>query len=163
MDVFKIESRLRMSMETYMTVDFYKQPAFDHPLLANHSFHPEVQDPKDGNWWLTFGDENIVQGFWPKEIFTGLSMLATKVSFGGEAYGPADQPLPPMGNGYLGIADLEYAAYCRSIVVLDENLKADNDPHEIETYTDDSHYRVIDCGWTNRFGRIMFYGGTIPQ
>ncbi|XP_021735772.1 uncharacterized protein LOC110702378 [Chenopodium quinoa] len=121
------------------------------------------KDPKDGNWWLTLGKENTLQGFWPKEIFTGLSMLATKVSFGGEAYGPVDQPLPPMGNGYLGIADPKYAAFCNSIVVLDENLKEDNDPHEIETYTDDSHYRVIDYGWTNRFGRIMFYGGTIPQ
>jgi len=28
--------------DTYDCVDFYKQPAFDHPLLKNHSFHPQA-------------------------------------------------------------------------------------------------------------------------
>ncbi|KAK9668179.1 hypothetical protein RND81_13G039700 [Saponaria officinalis] len=27
----------------YDCVDFYKQPAFDHPLLKNHSFHPDMR------------------------------------------------------------------------------------------------------------------------
>ncbi|KAK9668177.1 hypothetical protein RND81_13G039600 [Saponaria officinalis] len=27
----------------YDCVDFYKQPAFDHPLLKNHSFHPQMR------------------------------------------------------------------------------------------------------------------------
>ncbi|KAM3263380.1 hypothetical protein P3L10_000374 [Capsicum annuum] len=29
--------------DTYDCVDFYKQPAFDHPLLKNHNFHPEMK------------------------------------------------------------------------------------------------------------------------
>ncbi|KAM3321824.1 hypothetical protein P3S67_002975 [Capsicum chacoense] len=29
--------------EIYDCVDFYKQPAFDHPLLKNHNFHPEME------------------------------------------------------------------------------------------------------------------------
>ncbi|TMX03711.1 hypothetical protein EJD97_014759 [Solanum chilense] len=28
--------------DIYDCVDFYKQPAFDHPLLKNHNFHPEA-------------------------------------------------------------------------------------------------------------------------
>ena len=28
--------------DIYDCVDFYKQPAFDHPLLKNHNFHPQV-------------------------------------------------------------------------------------------------------------------------
>ncbi|KAH0660208.1 hypothetical protein KY289_028956 [Solanum tuberosum] len=28
--------------DIYNCVDFYKQPAFDHPLLKNHSFHPQA-------------------------------------------------------------------------------------------------------------------------
>ncbi|KAH9616220.1 hypothetical protein KSS87_013601 [Heliosperma pusillum] len=28
--------------DTYDCIDFYKQPAFDHPLLKNHSFHPQM-------------------------------------------------------------------------------------------------------------------------
>ncbi|XP_049378380.1 uncharacterized protein LOC125843210 [Solanum stenotomum] len=31
------------SGDTYNCVDFYKQPAFDHPLLKNHNFHPEMK------------------------------------------------------------------------------------------------------------------------
>ncbi|KAM3343877.1 hypothetical protein P3S68_025967 [Capsicum galapagoense] len=29
--------------EIYDCVDFYKQPAFDHPLLKNHDFHLEMK------------------------------------------------------------------------------------------------------------------------
>ncbi|XP_074276519.1 protein neprosin-like [Silene latifolia] len=29
--------------DTYDCVDFYKQPAFDHPLLKNHTFYPEMK------------------------------------------------------------------------------------------------------------------------
>ncbi|KAM3321785.1 hypothetical protein P3S67_002936 [Capsicum chacoense] len=28
--------------DTYNCVDFYKQPAFDNPLLKNHNFHPKA-------------------------------------------------------------------------------------------------------------------------
>lgn len=36
----------------YDCVDFYKQPAFDHPLLKNHTFHPQMRpsiDPMASN------------------------------------------------------------------------------------------------------------------
>ncbi|XP_033513323.2 protein neprosin-like [Nicotiana tomentosiformis] len=29
--------------DIYDCVDFYKQPAFDHPLLKNHDFHPKMK------------------------------------------------------------------------------------------------------------------------
>ncbi|RVW16251.1 hypothetical protein CK203_067785 [Vitis vinifera] len=29
--------------DIYDCVDFYKQPAFDHPLLKNHNFHPQMR------------------------------------------------------------------------------------------------------------------------
>nr|XP_009762435.1 PREDICTED: uncharacterized protein LOC104214471 [Nicotiana sylvestris] len=29
--------------DTYDCVDFYKQSAFDHPLLKNHNFHPQMK------------------------------------------------------------------------------------------------------------------------
>uniref|UniRef100_A0A7N0TPM9 Neprosin PEP catalytic domain-containing protein n=1 Tax=Kalanchoe fedtschenkoi TaxID=63787 RepID=A0A7N0TPM9_KALFE len=32
--------------DTYKCVDFYKQPAFDHPLLRNHSYHPNLDQYK---------------------------------------------------------------------------------------------------------------------
>ncbi|XP_059277723.1 protein neprosin-like [Lycium ferocissimum] len=32
--------------DTYDCVDFYKQPAFDHPLLKNHNFHPKMKATK---------------------------------------------------------------------------------------------------------------------
>uniref|UniRef100_A0A803M5X1 Neprosin PEP catalytic domain-containing protein n=1 Tax=Chenopodium quinoa TaxID=63459 RepID=A0A803M5X1_CHEQI len=120
------------------------------------------KDPKDGNWWLVIGTENTIQGFWPGKIFNGLANSATFVSFGGEAYGPVDQPLPPIGSGYKGIASPDDAAYVLGVTVLDENLKEDYNPVETETYTDDPQYTVTDYGWSNRYGRIMFYGGTTP-
>uniref|UniRef100_A0A803M5X2 Neprosin PEP catalytic domain-containing protein n=1 Tax=Chenopodium quinoa TaxID=63459 RepID=A0A803M5X2_CHEQI len=120
-----------------------------------------MKDPKDGNWWLVIGT-NIIQGFWPGKIFNGLANSTTFVSFGGEAYGPIDQPLPPIGSGYRGIAAPDVAAYVLGVTVLDENLKEDYNPVETETYTDDPQYTVTDYGWSNKYGRIVFYGGTTP-
>uniref|UniRef100_A0A7N0VHZ0 Neprosin PEP catalytic domain-containing protein n=1 Tax=Kalanchoe fedtschenkoi TaxID=63787 RepID=A0A7N0VHZ0_KALFE len=34
---------LTISGDTYSCVDFYKQPAFDHPALQNHSYHPDIE------------------------------------------------------------------------------------------------------------------------
>ncbi|CAO2827255.1 unnamed protein product [Amaranthus hypochondriacus] len=36
--------------DTYDCVDFYKQPAFDHPLLKNHNFHPEMRPSVVPKW-----------------------------------------------------------------------------------------------------------------
>lgn len=41
--------------DIYDCIDFYKQPAFDHPLLKNHNFHPQMR-PSSKPTWGTTGD-----------------------------------------------------------------------------------------------------------
>uniref|UniRef100_A0A7N0TQL3 Neprosin PEP catalytic domain-containing protein n=1 Tax=Kalanchoe fedtschenkoi TaxID=63787 RepID=A0A7N0TQL3_KALFE len=41
-----IEEIKTFNGDTYKCVDFYKQPAFDHPLLRNHSYHPNLDQYK---------------------------------------------------------------------------------------------------------------------
>ncbi|XP_021774686.1 uncharacterized protein LOC110738601 [Chenopodium quinoa] len=141
-------------------VDVVLEPMSKRGGVIRTRYFSVFKDPKDGNWWLITGYMKTVQGFWPRKIFNGLANSAT---FGGEAFGPVDQPLPPMGNGYRGIAELLYAALIHEITVLDENFKEDYDPKETETYSDDPQYRIIDYGWTYKYGRLIFYGGTTPQ
>ncbi|KDP25946.1 hypothetical protein JCGZ_22851 [Jatropha curcas] len=38
-----VETILTIYGDTYDCVDFYKQPAFDHPLLKNHSYHFQMK------------------------------------------------------------------------------------------------------------------------
>ncbi|KAI8569538.1 hypothetical protein RHMOL_Rhmol02G0286300 [Rhododendron molle] len=53
----------RVKRRIYDCVDFYKQPAFDHPLLKNHSFHFEMKPtslPKRKRNQVSFEDEKPV-------------------------------------------------------------------------------------------------------
>ncbi|XP_056687371.1 uncharacterized protein [Spinacia oleracea] len=46
--------------ELYDCVDFYKQPAFDHPLLKNHSSHPQLR-PSFVPEWTEAKNELLVE------------------------------------------------------------------------------------------------------
>ncbi|WCJ25429.1 hypothetical protein M5689_007313 [Euphorbia peplus] len=53
--------------DIYDCVDFYQQPAFDNPLLKNHSFHPEMKPtsyPKGGNLMM-----NSTSSYGPKKLW----------------------------------------------------------------------------------------------
>ncbi|KAL9235912.1 hypothetical protein vseg_010637 [Gypsophila vaccaria] len=87
-----------------------------------------------------------------------MSNSATLIAIGGEAYSPTGLPLPPMGNGYYPNLSMRLSTYCDHIVLVDENHKIISHL-EMERYTNDPHYGVIDAGDTNPFGRLILYGG----
>ena len=41
------------------------------------------QDPKEGNWWMEFADNELV-GYWPAHLFNHLADHASMVEWGGE-------------------------------------------------------------------------------
>ncbi|KAL8168121.1 hypothetical protein V2J09_009620 [Rumex salicifolius] len=44
--------------------------------------------------------QNIIVGYWPKEIFRGLGNYADEAGWGGRAHNPIQGPAPPMGSGH---------------------------------------------------------------
>ncbi|XP_074265341.1 protein neprosin-like [Silene latifolia] len=116
-----------------------------------------TDDGESGNWWLNICGINI--GFWPKQIFTKMSESATYIGVGGEAYGPTDRPLPPMGNGYYPVDNnMKLSAFFSDVVYVDENHMKIDHP-QIEPYTNDPHYGINKLVDTGLFGHVILYGG----
>ncbi|XP_038687462.1 uncharacterized protein LOC119986840 [Tripterygium wilfordii] len=46
--------------EKYDCVDFYKQPAFDHPALKNHNFHHHMRPTSYPKNWRTFENSSTI-------------------------------------------------------------------------------------------------------
>ncbi|XP_020271104.1 uncharacterized protein LOC109846290 [Asparagus officinalis] len=67
---------------------------------AKTSIGTGSHDPDEGNWWLTYGEERSLVGYWPKELFNNLEK-SNEVDFGGAAYSPYNEPSPPMGSGHM--------------------------------------------------------------
>ncbi|KAH9291174.1 hypothetical protein KI387_043641, partial [Taxus chinensis] len=85
-------------------------------------------DPKEGNWWMEFGDGTLV-GYWPSNLFTHLSHHATMVEWGGEVVNTqqdGDHTSTQMGSGHFANEGFTKASYFRNLQVEDEynNLQA---------------------------------------
>ncbi|KAL6875715.1 hypothetical protein ACP4OV_013228 [Aristida adscensionis] len=57
------------------------------------------KDKKSGNWWLTYGNDYHVVGYWPKELFTYLADAADSVHWFCLVAAARGEPTPPMGSG----------------------------------------------------------------
>lgn len=53
------------------------------------------KDPKSGNWWLSFGDDDQI-GYWPSSLFSSLSSSATEIAWGGAVFTTNNEASPPM-------------------------------------------------------------------
>nr|XP_023906659.1 uncharacterized protein LOC112018365 [Quercus suber] len=99
----------------------------------------------NGNWFLKFGQDETVIGFWPKNVFTSLGDGANYVEWGGEVFSPPGVPIPPMGSGYSERLkeNTKYDAYCRQIKTINETDSVVN-AVDAESFSDIVQYQVID-------------------
>ncbi|XP_075641984.1 protein neprosin-like [Castanea sativa] len=126
-------------------------------------------DSSNGNWFLKFGQDETVIGFWPKNVFTALGDGANYVEWGGEVFSPPGVPSPPMGSGYSAKLneDTRYDAYCRQIKTINETDYVVN-AVDTEVFSDIVQYEVLDKGIFGRadvqhmvlFGGLGGYTGT---
>ncbi|VVB10318.1 unnamed protein product [Arabis nemorensis] len=76
------------------------------------------QDRAKGDWWFTYGNENI--GYWPASLLVA-SNLANRENYGswrGQAYSPETEKTPAMGSGHWPRERLNKAAYVNSIKII---------------------------------------------
>ncbi|RVW16324.1 hypothetical protein CK203_067805 [Vitis vinifera] len=142
--------------DIYDCVDFYKQPAFDHPLLKKHNFHPETRPisiPK------RLSPEKEVPKPDSKPVKMGLEGdRATEAEWGGEVFSPPDVPSPGMGSGHLLKLDTRYDAFSAHTNILVNNTIMN--PGELLPIEDVNNFTVSDQG--NVGGDIRYlilYGG----
>ena len=122
--------------------------------------HGSLQDPKEGNWWLQFGN-NYVLGYWPSFLFSYLADSASMIEWGGEVVNSepdGSHTSTQMGSGHFPEEGFCKASYFKNIQVVDSsnNLKA---PRGVGTFTEQSNCYDVQNGNNGDWGTYFYYGG----
>ncbi|KAL6506587.1 hypothetical protein OROGR_024768 [Orobanche gracilis] len=133
----------------------YQDSQFDITILI-------WKDPKQGVWWLQFGNEYIL-GYWPSTLFSDLKDgPSSMIQFGGEVVNSevdGQHTTTQMGSGHFPEGDFGKASYFKNIQIVDSsnNLKSP----ELYPYTEEHEcYDIyIGSGGGKDLGSYFYYGG----
>ncbi|KAG0460478.1 hypothetical protein HPP92_020775 [Vanilla planifolia] len=118
------------------------------------------KDPKQGNWWLKFGDDMPV-GYWPAELFTHLANGATKVQWGGEIIDSRPNgrhTSTQMGSGLFAEEGFARSSYFDNLEVVDATNSL-SPVLSVYTQSDNSHCYDIKSSSRSDGGTYFYYGG----
>ncbi|VAI30960.1 unnamed protein product [Triticum turgidum subsp. durum] len=89
---------------------------YDGPQAHMNTF---VYQDTNSNWWVKFGRESTVVGYWPGELFGYLKSKGTVGYWGGLVEGPTIKyKPPPMGSGHPASEGDGKAAYVKNIKIV---------------------------------------------
>lgn len=131
----------------------YKGGQFDISLLI-------WKDPNHGNWWLEFGNGELV-GYWPSVLFSHLASHASMVQFGGEVVdtrAEGSHTATQMGSGHFPGEGFGRSSYFRNLEVVDW----DNSLIPLTTFhvtADHPACYDIQGGVNAVWGNYFYYGG----
>ncbi|KAK8652018.1 hypothetical protein V6N13_141588 [Hibiscus sabdariffa] len=118
------------------------------------------KDPKLGNWWMGFGDNNLV-GYWPAELFTHLTDHATMVEWGGEVVNSranGKHTSTEMGSGHFAEDGFGKASYFRNLEIVDGDNSLSS-VHDISILAENTNCYNIKNSYNNEWGTYFYYGG----
>ncbi|KAL9246710.1 hypothetical protein vseg_020209 [Gypsophila vaccaria] len=118
------------------------------------------QDTGTGHWWIYFGEETV--GYYPKELFTSLTLGADGVGWGGEVASPSTEPAPAMGSGHFPEEGPGKACYISQMQIYDTSGQVSPPDHKrfIDYVTKPDCYKAVfqsDRG--GQIGSYMLFGG----
>jgi hypothetical protein len=118
------------------------------------------QDPKEGNWWMQFGNKYVL-GYWPAFLFSYLVDSASMIEWGGEVVNSeavGQHTSTQMGSGHFPGEGFGKASYFQNIQIVDgsNNLRA---PKGIATFTEQSNCYDVQNGQNGNWGNYFYYGG----
>uniref|UniRef100_A0A0E0CSJ5 Neprosin PEP catalytic domain-containing protein n=1 Tax=Oryza meridionalis TaxID=40149 RepID=A0A0E0CSJ5_9ORYZ len=120
------------------------------------------KDPKTKNWWLAYGENNTLIGYWPSSQFSFMKDKGDFAFFGGYVQGPTAASYPPqMGSGHFASEGFGKAAFIRNIqVIKDENNKLVS-PDIRNAHPGSNDLSLYDYGGygVNDNGMHVYYGG----
>lgn len=118
------------------------------------------QDPKLGNWWMSFGDNTLI-GYWPAELFTHLADHATMVEWGGEIVNTrpnGEHTSTQMGSGRFADAGFGQSSYFRNLEIVD----SDNSLSSVESISilaENTNCYNIKSSYNSDWGTHFYFGG----
>ncbi|KAG5549685.1 hypothetical protein RHGRI_014850 [Rhododendron griersonianum] len=118
------------------------------------------QDPKLGNWWMSFGASMLV-GYWPAELFTHLDDGATMVEWGGEVVNSRtnnQHTTTQMGSGQFAEQGFGKASYFRNLEVVDSDNSLSS-AQGISTLAENVNCYDIKSFSNSAWGTYFYYGG----
>lgn len=135
-------------------ISSYRDSQYDISILI-------WKDPKEGHWWMQFGNQGTVLGYWPSFLFSYLADSATMIEWGGEVVNSepdGQHTSTQMGSGHFPEEGFGKASYFRNIQVVDSsnNLKA---PKGLGTYTEHPNCYDVQTGSNGDWGHFFYYGG----
>ncbi|CAM0885135.1 unnamed protein product [Alopecurus aequalis] len=119
------------------------------------------KDTKTNNWWLAYGEDNTLIGYWPSSLFTHIKDKGDFSFWGGHVAGPiASISSPQIGSGHFSSEGYGRAAFMRNIQIVDENNKlvSPNEEKVLSGTSDLMKYSVDGYG-VNKNVMHMYYGG----
>ncbi|XP_023917149.2 protein neprosin [Quercus suber] len=153
--------------EGFVQVDSRISPGYAITPASVYNGDPLVEvkiklyeDPKTGNWWIVFGEDNIAVGYYPKD-FVHVYGAAT-MAWEGYTHSGSDGVSPPLGSGHRPDHIHNHAAYYRDMRFIKDNL-AEEIPRddELTSYVAPNCHSIDDLHYSGspKWGYIFFYGG----
>ncbi|KAF8400306.1 hypothetical protein HHK36_013603 [Tetracentron sinense] len=119
-------------------------------------YYVRWQDLSTGNWWLSFTEDNVHIGYWPKSLFTDLATSASYIKWGAEVYSPSGEASPPMGSGRLPSEGANKASFFNGLQVIYHS--ALKDPSEgLLTRRKIDNPDCYDADKVKQFGVLDYY------
>lgn len=130
------------------------------PFIFSQLIYLFWQDPKEGNWWMQFGND-FVLGYWPSFLFSYLADSASMIEWGGEVVNSQPDGVhtsTEMGSGHFPEEGFGKASYFRNVQTVDgsNNLRA---PKGIGSFTEQSNCYDVQNGNNGDWGSYFYYGG----
>ncbi|XP_020574765.1 uncharacterized protein LOC110020846 isoform X2 [Phalaenopsis equestris] len=117
-------------------------------------------DPKEGNWWMQFGSDNIM-GYWPSFLFSYLSDSASTVEWGGEVINSEPDgrhTATHMGSGHFPEEGFGKASYFKKLQIVDASNNL-SPPRSISTFTEQSNCYDVQYDSNGDWGSYFYFGG----
>jgi hypothetical protein len=120
-----------------------------------------LQHAKTGDWWLVFGNGNIV-GYWPASLFRELKGEAYYAHFGGEVLNlrtRGSHTTTQMGSGHFDTEGYGKAAYIRNIQVAVNSPSIWIDLPEPEYTMEKENCYALKGRYSKGWGNYIYFGG----
>lgn len=119
------------------------------------------KDPNEGNWWMQFGNNNQVIGYWPSFLFSNLADGATLIEWGGEVVNSeadGQHTTTQMGSGHFPGEGFSKASYFRNLQIVDGSNQL-RVPRDVKTFTEQSNCYNVQTWKNGKWGTFFYFGG----
>ncbi|KAM0882482.1 hypothetical protein ACQ4PT_032249 [Festuca glaucescens] len=135
-------------------VSIYNGPQYEIDVLI-------FKDPKTKNWWVSYGEQNTLIGYWPSSLFHYMKDNGDFAIWGGYVQGPtASTDSPQIGSGHFASEGFGKASFMKNIKIVDkDNMLVTPNVHRAYPGSTNLSKYTTDGYEVNKYGMHVYYGG----